>query len=57
MKKRTCQCGNQFVPRDDEHEMCKSCESELVHDANVTMFGDDADCLEHAGLDGEIGNQ
>ena len=57
MKKRQCQCGAQFVPKHDEQELCKSCEDDLVHDANVTMFGDDADYLEHAGLDGEIGNQ
>lgn len=57
MKKRQCQCGQQFVPKDKDQELCLPCLRDLEHDANVVMFGDDADYLEHAGLDSEIGNQ
>ncbi|MCR4304970.1 MAG: hypothetical protein NUV63_12240 [Gallionella sp.] len=52
-----CDCGTRFDPRYPGQELCQQCLDAVEHDANVTMFGDDADYLEHAGLADEIGNQ
>ena len=56
-KNRICDCGDHFIPTFPEQTLCPPCMVDIEHDANVEMFGGDADYLKCAGLADKIGNK
>lgn len=54
---KKCDCGAKFIPTHKFQTLCKPCEQALEHDANVEMFGADAEYLETVGLADKIGNK
>jgi hypothetical protein len=57
MKARKCDCGKIFLPIHPDQDLCLDCIKDIEHDANVEMFGADAEYLEIAGLADKIGNK
>lgn len=54
---KRCDCGDLFTPTFREQTLCQICMTDIEHDANVEMFGADAEYLEYAGLADKIGNK
>lgn len=56
-RRTRCDCGVEFQRTHPLQTLCVPCGEAIEHDANVEMFGGDADYLEAAGLADKIGNK